>query len=127
MSAPANKTRIAWLALCALLFSGVSSTLAAYYFSDRSDFLAEICTAVGVKKVVANDDQPGRDAPGRSDGGIYCAQCLASAAAPAIETSPVVALFALVAGVPAMPSAHPAVHLPTPVLPPPSRGPPAVY
>jgi hypothetical protein len=127
MSTPAKKTRIAWIALCALLFSGVSSTLAAVYFSDRMDFLSEICTAVGVKKVAANDDQGGRDAPARGDGGIYCAQCLASAATPVIETSPVVALFALVAGVPAMPSAHPAAHLPAPVLPPPSRGPPAVY
>ena len=118
------RARAAWVALCAVLFSGFSSTLAVLYFQGRSDILAEICTTSGVKKILSSIDGANHHAPGNASGGIYCAQCLASASAPAIETPPVVALFALVAG-----GAPPhAVNLlevrANPVLVPPSRGPP---
>ena len=124
---PAKRVRIAWFALFAVLFSGLSTTLAAYYFSDRVDFLSEVCTIAGIKKVASSGDDTDHHKPGSTDGAIYCAQCLSSASAPVIETPPVVAMFSFIAGTQAMPAAENRAFRPTPVLPPPSRGPPEVY
>lgn len=123
MTAPSKRTRIAWIALFAILFSAMSSAMAAYLFSDRVDFLTEVCTVAGIKKVAAAGEE--RQKPGK-DGAVYCAECLASASAPVIETPPAVAMFAFVAGSQAMPAMDVASlhhsHAPSP----PSRGPPAV-
>ena len=126
MFALSKKARIAWIALFAVLFSGVSTTLAALHFSDRVDFLAEICTVAGIKQVASAGENSGRTAPDKHDS-VNCAQCLSSASAPAIETSPVVALFSLIAGVPAMPPANLLAAPANPSLPPPPRGPPALF
>ena len=125
MTASAKRSRIAWIALCAILFSAMSSALAAYHFSDRVDFLTEVCTVAGIKKVAAADAGEDRQKPGK-DGAVYCAECLASASAPVIETPPAVAMFAFVAGSQAMPATETTHVHHAAVLPPPSRGPPAV-
>ena len=127
MFSSAKSVRVAWIALFAVFFSGLSTTLAAYYFSDRFDFVSEICTISGIKNVVASSEDADHHVPGKADGGTYCAQCLASASAPVIETPPVVAMFAFVAGTQAMPAPDAVNHRPVPVLPPPSRGPPQSF
>ena len=127
MSAPAKKARIAWVALFAVLFSGLSATLAAICFSDRIDFLSEVCTVTGIKKIAASSDDGAHHSKDKDGNGVYCAHCLSSASAPVIETSPVVMMFAFVAGTQAMPGPAVAHFRPSPALPPPSRGPPATF
>lgn len=127
MSAISRKLPVAWIALCAMLFSGFSSTLAAMYFQGHVGIPAEICTSAGIKSVTSSEDQSNEGAPAKSGGSINCVQCLGSASAPVIATSPVVALFGLVAGGAPMPSLAPAVVHANPDLSPPSRGPPAAF
>ena len=123
MSAPARHTRTAWLALGAMLFLTLSSTLAVLHSHGRYDLFADICSAAGIKPVAAAGQTQGGDS-GKTAAGVQCAQCLNSTSAPAIEPSPMVALFALVAGTQAMPAPDAAAVRPAPLLLPHSHGPP---
>jgi hypothetical protein len=122
MSAPARHTRTAWLALGAMLFLTLSSTLAVLQSHGRYDLFADICSTAGIKHVSAAGESSGGGS-GKS-GDVHCAQCLNSTSAPAIEPSPMVALFALVAGTQAMPAPDAAAARPAPRLLPHSHGPP---
>lgn len=125
MFAATKKVRIARIALFALLFSASSSTLAAFWFQNRTG-IPEICTTSGVKKILSLPYVPARHVPGKAGGGIYCAQCMASASAPAVATPPRVTVFAMASG--DAPLAAPGtVRAPgNPDLSPPPRGPPAI-
>lgn len=108
-----------------MLFLTLSSTLAVLQSHGRYDLFADICSTAGIKSVPFVDES-------RSDGsgkaaGVQCAQCLNSASAPAVESSPMVALFALVAGTQAMPASDVAAIRPAPQLLPHSHGPPRAF
>ena len=127
MQATAKKLMIARIALFALLFSAFSSTFAALYLQDRGGILAEICSTSGVKKILSSLGEAGQHAPGKAGGGIYCAQCLSSASAPAISTPPLTALFAMVAGSAPAATVELADVATSSALSPPPRGPPATF
>jgi hypothetical protein len=127
MQATAKKLVIARIALFALLFSAFSSTFASLYLQDRGGILAEICTTSGVRKVLPPPGDTGQHAPGKTGAGIYCAQCLNSAAAPALATPSVTALFAMIAGGAPVTTVEPADVSTSRALSPPPRGPPATF
>ena len=112
--------RAVWIALCAVLFAAMSSTLASLAMQDRADIMNQICSVSGLGKSAESGVPPGKQAKA-----VYCADCLNSSTWQTVAAPVIGTLFVLVAGTaPALPSEVPAVQARS-VAPPPSRGPPA--
>lgn len=116
--------RVAWIALCAVVFAAMSSTLASLYAQERADIMSQICSASGLSKVLT--DAAGSNVPpAKNERAVYCADCVNSATWQAVAAPVLANLFVLVAGVSPAPLAEPPAVVTRPAAPPPSRGPPA--
>ena len=124
MNAPTRQTRTAWITLCAVIFAALSSTLAVLYANDHAGIMSEICSATGISRVLTGGEAPA-PLPGKSERGVYCADCLSSGSLQAAVAPVMTQLFAQIAGSQAMPGPVPAAVPVDGALPPPSRGPPS--
>ena len=112
--------RAVWIALCAVLFAAMSSTLASLAMQERADIMNQICSASGLGKIAETGVPPAKQAKA-----VYCADCVNSSTWQTVAAPVIANLAGLVAGnAPALPSEVPAVQARS-VAPPPSRGPPA--